>query len=97
MCYFFATIPFFAAYSLTTAHSLALILRYLPRLLGPSLWLTLDTFNNSLFTESLVDCDMLLGKVLGPVHLKYQVITFVAMWQLLATCEKREKIRICDP
>ena len=80
----FAAIPFFAAYSPTTARSLALlILRYSLQLLGPSLSLTLDAFNNSLFTESIVHCDMLLGKELGPVRLKYQIISFVAMWQHL--------------
>ena len=56
----FAAIPFFAAYFPTTARSLALILRYLSQLLGPSLLLTLDAFINSLFTESIVDCDTLL-------------------------------------
>ena len=65
-----AAIPFLAAYSPIVAHSLALILRYSPQLLGPLLWLTLDTPNNSLFTESMVACDKLLGNELSPARLK---------------------------
>lgn len=51
-----ATVPFFAAYSLITARSLAVILMYSPQLLEPSLWLTL--YDNSLSTESIVAYEM---------------------------------------
>ena len=65
-----AAIPFLPAYSPMVARSLALIFRYSPQLLGPLLWLTLDTSDNSLFIESMVACDKLLGSKLGPARLK---------------------------
>ena len=57
-------------YSPMVVRSLALILKYSPQLLGLLLWLTLDTPDNSLFIESMVACDKLLGKERGPACLK---------------------------
>ena len=57
----------FAAYSPIIVRSLALILKYLPRLLRPSLLLTPYTQDNSPFTESMVDFDMLHSKAPGLV------------------------------